>query len=79
MTWNKGKISSAGSPAVGNAYLRKFQKDFNAFLRARAEEMVAGGRMFLLLMGRTSRDPTEQGFIGLSWESLENSLNDLVS
>ena len=41
--------------------------------------MVAGGRMFLSLIGRTSRDPTDEGFTALQWESLENSLNDLVS
>ena len=79
MTWNKGKIFAGGSPAVGEAYFRQFQKDFNAFLRALAKEMVGGGRMCLLLMGRTSQDPTDQGFIALHWESLENNLNDLVS
>ena len=79
VTWNKGKISSAGSPAVGNAYLWQFQKDFNAFLRARVEEMVTGGRMFLLLMGRMSRDPIDQGLIALTFRSLEICLNDLVS
>ena len=76
MTWNRRKISAGGSQAVGEAYSRQFQKDFNGFLRARAEEMVGGGRMCLVLMGRISR---EQPLIQPSWETLESSLNDLVS
>jgi jasmonate O-methyltransferase len=79
VAWNKGKIFCAGSQAVGEAYFRQFQKDFNAFLRFRAEELVRGGRMFLLLLGRTSLVPSDQGFIALGWESLGNSLNDLAS
>lgn len=79
VTWNKGKISAEGSPAVGEAYLRQYQKDFNVFLRARAEELIPGGRMVLLLRGRTSRDPTDQGMLAITWELLESGLNDLVS
>lgn len=79
VTWNKGKIFCHGSQAVGEAYFRQYQKDFNSFLRTRAEELVSGARMLLVLIGRTSRDPTEQGFIAFAWESLGSSLNDLVS
>jgi jasmonate O-methyltransferase len=79
VTWNKGKIFCGGeSQAVGEAYFRQFQKDFNTFLRARADEMVGGGRMLLLLLGRTPHDPIDQGYIALQWELLEISLNDLV-
>ena len=49
------------------------------FLRARAEEMVGGGRMFLLLLGRTLHDPTDQGPLGFGLELLETSLNELVN
>jgi len=76
VTWNKGKITAEGSPAVGEAYFRQFQKDFNGFLRFRAEEMVGGGRMCLILLGRTSR---ESHLIQPIWSPLESSLNDLVS
>jgi jasmonate O-methyltransferase len=79
VTWNKGKIFSCGSPAVGEAYFRQYQKDFNAFLRARADELVSGGRMLLLVMGRKPRDPSDQGFMAFSWDSLQSVLNDLVS
>jgi jasmonate O-methyltransferase len=79
VTSDKGKIFCGGSRAVGKAYFHQYQKDFNAFLRARAEEMVGGGRMLLLLLGRAPREPTDQGFMAFSWEVLESSLNDLVS
>eukprot|EP00253_Pinus_taeda_P011249 PITA_11249 len=79
VAWNKGKIFCEGSQAVGEAYFRQYQRDFNAFLRARAEELVRGGRIFLVLMGRTSRDPSDQGFLAFPWETLGSSLNDLVS
>lgn len=76
---NKGKISAEGSRAVGEAYFRQFQRDFNAFLDARAKELVPGGRMVLLLIGRTSPDPSALSMFSLSWELLESGLNDLVS
>eukprot|EP00253_Pinus_taeda_P030955 PITA_30955 len=79
VAWNKGKVFCEGSRAVGEAYFRQYQRDFNAFMRARAEELVHGGRIFLVLTGRTSRDPSDQGFIAFSWETLGSSLNDLVS
>lgn len=79
VTWNKGKIFCEGSRVVGEAYFRQYQRDFNAFLRARAEELVHGGRIFLVLTARTSRDPSDQGFIAFPWESLGSSFNDLVS
>lgn len=79
-TWNKGNIfCHGGCRAVGEAYFLQFQKDFNTFLSSRAEEMVGGGRMFLLLQGRTPTDPTDQGSVGLSFELLETSLNELVN
>jgi len=34
--------------------------------------------MFLVLTGRTSRNPSDQGFVAFAWESLGSSLNDLV-
>lgn len=41
--------------------------------------MVGGGRMVLLLLGRTPHDPTDQGPLGLAFELLETSLNELVN
>ncbi len=53
--WNGGHIYIS-SDEVGAAYLGQFRKDFSAFLRARAEEIVPGGCMFLGLPGRVSTD-----------------------
>eukprot|EP00253_Pinus_taeda_P028801 PITA_28801 len=79
VAWNKGKIFCGGPRAVGEAYSRQFQKDFNTFLRVRASEVVEGGRMFLVLIGRTTQDPSDQGFLAFHWEALESSLNEFVS
>lgn len=79
-TWNKGNIfCHGGCRAVGEAYFLQFQRDFNTFLRSRAEEMVGGGRMFLLLLGRTPHDPTDQGPFGLAFKLLGTILNELVN
>ncbi|KAI3464924.1 hypothetical protein Pfo_021587 [Paulownia fortunei] len=77
---NKGKIYiSKTSPAcVVKAYLSQFQKDFFVFLRSRAEEMVAGGRMVLSFMGRSSPDASAE--VGShQWELLAQALMSLAS
>eukprot|EP01018_Ginkgo_biloba_P025453 Gb_30513 [translate_table: standard] len=78
--WNKGQIFlTKDSPrAVVEAYSGQFQKDFSAFLRARAQEMVPRGRMVLLLRGRTSSDPREQND-SIFWKMLASAFNDMVS
>ncbi|KAF9598981.1 hypothetical protein IFM89_033326 [Coptis chinensis] len=49
--WNKGRISYANAPdEVIEAYAAQFAKDMNSFLKARAEELVPGGLMALLLI-----------------------------
>ncbi|KAM4088593.1 hypothetical protein ACJW30_07G083000 [Castanea mollissima] len=47
---NKGNICIAKTspPAVFDAYLKQFEKDFTMFLKCRAEELVPGGRMGLI-------------------------------
>eukprot|EP01018_Ginkgo_biloba_P025489 Gb_06055 [translate_table: standard] len=79
--WNKHQIfvSNQGSRVVAEAYVRQFQKDFNTYLKARAQELVPGGRMFLLFLGRTCLDPMDQGISSLGWQMLGIALNDLVS
>ncbi|PIA50764.1 hypothetical protein AQUCO_01200183v1 [Aquilegia coerulea] len=49
--WNKGRISYANAPnEVVDAYSNQFAKDMNTFLSSRAEEVVGGGMMALLLL-----------------------------
>ncbi|CAK9162622.1 unnamed protein product [Ilex paraguariensis] len=49
-TWNKGMIHyTGGSKEVYVAYAVQFAKDLETFLNARAEELVGGGLMALLI------------------------------
>ncbi|KAH9317730.1 hypothetical protein KI387_019499, partial [Taxus chinensis] len=79
--WNRGRIfiSEQGPSGVADAYFAQFQKDFNAFLRAREKEMVVGGRMFLVVNGRLTADRKKQGSPGFYCEMLGCAIQDLVS
>ncbi|GMY12104.1 S-adenosyl-L-methionine:benzoic acid/salicylic acid carboxyl methyltransferase 3-like [Fagus crenata] len=55
-----------------------FQKAFSMFLKCRAEELVAGGRMVLTFLGRRSEDPSSEECCYV-WELLALALNDMVS
>lgn len=78
-TLNKGKIyiSKTSPNVVVKAYLSQFQKDLFIFLRSRAEEMVAGGRMVLSFMGRSSPDAAAK--VGShQWKLLAQALMSLA-
>ncbi|CAN0919241.1 Probable methyltransferase TCM_000336 [Linum grandiflorum] len=77
---NKGNIYIAESspPAVSRAYVEQFQSDFSMFLRFRAEELVGGGRMVLILTGRIGHDHVDRGN-SLLWQLLSRSLAVLAS
>ena len=48
--WNNGKIHYTNAPSeVEDAYKSQFLKDFNAFLHARAQELVSNGLMVITL------------------------------
>nr|UMB49612.1 salicylic acid methyltransferase [Morella cerifera] len=77
---NKGNIymASTSPQTVIGAYYAQFQRDFSTFLRCRAEELVAGGRMVLTFLGRRSEDPASKECCYI-WELLATALNDMVS
>ncbi|CAL4961878.1 unnamed protein product [Urochloa decumbens] len=77
---NKGKmyISSTSPLAVPVAYHRQFQRDFGLFLRSRAAEVVAGGRMVLAMLGRQTDGYFDRRTTFL-WELLSESFAALVS
>ncbi|GLJ28215.1 hypothetical protein SUGI_0554240 [Cryptomeria japonica] len=58
-------ISSYCEESVGAAYLHQFDIDFTAFLKARAEEIIDGGCMFIYLTGRNegTHIKEEQGIL----------------
>ncbi|GMJ10375.1 hypothetical protein HRI_004706700 [Hibiscus trionum] len=65
-TYNKGRVFIHGaSESTANAYRKQFQTDLAEFMRARSIEMMRGGSMFLVYLGRTSLNPTDQGGAGL--------------
>lgn len=77
---NEGRIyiSKSSPPSVANAYFAQFRRDFSLFLKSRSEEIIAGGRMVLTLLGRSNPD-----LIGgencYKFDLLADLLNDMVS
>ncbi|CAL5405466.1 unnamed protein product [Camellia sinensis] len=78
--YNKGRVFIHGAnESTANAYRKQFQGDLAKFLRSRSQEMKRGGSMFLVCLGRTSVDPTDQGGAGLLFGThFQDAWNDLV-
>ncbi|KAM7250660.1 hypothetical protein ACFE04_022543 [Oxalis oulophora] len=77
---NKGNvyISKSSPPEVSRAYYAQFLEDFSLFLASRSKEMIRGGRMVLILLGRISEDHVDRGN-SFFWELLSRSLANFVS
>ncbi|OMO83618.1 SAM dependent carboxyl methyltransferase [Corchorus capsularis] len=80
MAYNKGRVFIHGAnESTANAYKKQFQTDLAEFLRARSIEMKRGGSMFLVCLGRTAVDPTDQGGAGLLFGThFQDAWDDLV-
>nr|CAN73094.1 hypothetical protein VITISV_005510 [Vitis vinifera] len=78
--YNEGRVFIHGAnEGTASAYKKQFQSDLSGFLRSRAQEMMSGGSMFLVCLGRTSVDPTDQGGAGLLFGThFQDAWNDLV-
>ncbi|KAE9598512.1 hypothetical protein Lal_00020983 [Lupinus albus] len=78
--YNKGRVFIHGASEItANAYKKQFQTDLRSFLKARSVEMKKGGSMFLVCLGRTSVDPTDQGGAGLLFGThFQDAWDDLV-
>ncbi|XP_028768648.1 indole-3-acetate O-methyltransferase 1-like [Neltuma alba] len=78
--YNKGKVFIHGATeSTANAYKKQFQSDFAAFLKCRSVEIKKGGSVFLVFLGRTSPDPTDQGGPGLLFGThFQDAWEDLV-
>ncbi|CAM6104473.1 unnamed protein product [Calypogeia fissa] len=71
-----------GKELVAQAYAEQAKRDMCDFLRARAEEMVSGGLMFLLMKGRKDVNPTLQydpNATTMFGRHMEEVFNELVS
>ncbi|MCL7039929.1 hypothetical protein MKW94_023601 [Papaver nudicaule] len=78
---NKGNIYICeSSPAiVSKAYLSQFQDDFSAFLQSRSEELVVGGRMVLIFLGRKETDHQSERGNAFLWGLFAKAMAQLVS
>ncbi|KAE8696198.1 putative DNA gyrase subunit B [Hibiscus syriacus] len=77
---NKGGvyISELSPPSVSQAYWNQFQEDFSLFLKSRSEELVTGGRMVLITLGRIGQGHVDRGN-SFFWEILSKCLAISVS
>lgn len=71
-------ISESSPLHVSEAYLRQFQEDFSLFLKSRSEELIHGGKMVLILLGRMGKNHVDRGN-SFFWELLAKSFAILVS
>ncbi|KAL5729776.1 indole-3-acetate O-methyltransferase [Ranunculus cassubicifolius] len=78
--YNRGRVFIHGaSESTTMAYKKQFQTDLAGFLKSRSRELKKGGSMFLVCLGRTSVDPTDQGGAGLLFGThFQDAWNDLV-
>ncbi|XP_015901258.1 indole-3-acetate O-methyltransferase 1 [Ziziphus jujuba] len=78
--YNEGRVFIHGAnEKTTNAYKKQFKSDLSSFLRSRSKEMKKGGSMFLVCLGRTSQDPTDQGGAGLLFGThFQDAWDDLV-
>ncbi|KAK6153993.1 hypothetical protein DH2020_013632 [Rehmannia glutinosa] len=77
--WNKGKIHYVGAgEEVINAYSRQHAIDFSKFLDVRAQEIVPGGLIMLILPARPNGVPHSQDPFPVLLEQLGECLMDLA-
>ncbi|XP_015576633.1 probable methyltransferase TCM_000336 isoform X2 [Ricinus communis] len=63
---------------LSKAYLMQFKEDFSLFLQSRSQELISGGCMVLILLGRVGPDQVDRGN-SFFWELLSRSVAILVS
>ncbi|KAK4436788.1 Loganic acid O-methyltransferase [Sesamum alatum] len=78
--WNEGRIHYSGSSGdVVRAYSDQFEKDMDVFMKARADEIVGGGLMFLIMPGIPDGVCHSQLLLGVLFNLLGSSLMDLAT
>ncbi|GMP59387.1 hypothetical protein CsSME_00022678 [Camellia sinensis var. sinensis] len=77
LAWNKGKIHyTIASKEITNVYAAQFAKDMDAFFNARADEIIVGGMMILIMPGladgvQYSQDPGRPFFYAFNQSLLD--------
>ncbi|KAK3023372.1 hypothetical protein RJ639_044228 [Escallonia herrerae] len=77
--WNKGKIYyTSAFDEVFNAYAAQFANDMNNFLNARAEEVVVGGLVLLVMIAIPDGVHRSQSASGMVYDALGLCLMDMA-
>ncbi|PRQ37291.1 putative loganate O-methyltransferase [Rosa chinensis] len=77
--WNKGRIHYLGSTdEVVRAYKAQYSENMNSFLHARAEELVYGGLLVLIIPGYPQGTPLSPTVAYLTLQVIEACLIDMV-
>ncbi|XP_009777778.1 loganic acid O-methyltransferase-like isoform X1 [Nicotiana tabacum] len=79
--WNKGRIHyscSGAAKEVEAAYSTQFRKDIEAFLDARAEELIPGGLMVIITLGILDGVLPSECSMGVNFSILGSCLEDMA-
>ncbi|CAK7344191.1 unnamed protein product [Dovyalis caffra] len=77
--WNKGSILCSGtSKEVAKAYSAQFKNDIDTFLNARAQEIVGGGLMVIIIAGLPDGILMSETGAGMIYEFLGSCLIDMA-
>ncbi|OMO55596.1 SAM dependent carboxyl methyltransferase [Corchorus capsularis] len=81
VAWKEGIsfLHTGLAKEVINAYLNQFKNDIDAFLTARAQEIVGGGLMVLIITGRPDGFPLSPTGSSMIFELLGSCLDDLAN
>ncbi|OWM76920.1 loganic acid O-methyltransferase-like [Punica granatum] len=78
--WNKGRVHCTGAhEEVRGAYEAQYAKDMEVFFKARAEEVVGGGVMVLIMPAKADKVPYSSVPICVMYELLGQSLMDMAN
>lgn len=78
--WNKGRVHYTSAPEeVVEAYAEQFAEDMEEFLRTRAEEVVSGGMVVIIMPGIPQGMPHRRVPSGLMYDLMASSLMDMVN
>ncbi|CAI9110621.1 OLC1v1010678C1 [Oldenlandia corymbosa var. corymbosa] len=78
--WNEGRIHYGGAAKeVKEAYFIQYGKDLDSFLSARAQELVPGGLMALIIMGFPEEAQLSESILGETFKTLGSCLQDMAT
>ncbi|KAK9217904.1 hypothetical protein WN943_006534 [Citrus x changshan-huyou] len=79
LAWNRESIRNKRFVnEVAEAYSAQFKNDIESFLNARAQELVAGGLMFILIVAVPDGIPLSQTTLGVFYDVFGSCLMDMA-